>query len=388
MDRLEYESLKPFCANELQRERLDVYFQMGTWRGAAEILGVSKNAVVQSIQVIRNRAAQMGHSPEADAAGLAPPGFVVKGKSTLRGPDGEVKLQWTKTARDAEQQHEILIQEIKEASEEIRGIIQPIKRPATSCEALLAIYPYGDPHVGMYSWDGDSEADYDLSAAVDLMTNATRDLIESAPPAGTALIAFLGDFFHADNQANTTTRGTRQDVDSRFDKVLRVGIRVAIGLIEMALAKHQTVHVIPEIGNHDEHASRFLAISLELAFENEPRVFIDTSAKMFHYFRFGKNLIGTHHGDKVKPAQLPQVMAADRAEDWGATKHRVWMTGHIHTQTRHEFPGCEVESFAILPPGDAWTHSMGYRSKRSMDCIIRHKDRGEVARHSVHAADL
>jgi hypothetical protein len=240
--------------------------------------------------------------------------------------------------------------------------------------------------VGLYCWAGDGQEDFDLKSAVKLFSERTAHLVNSAHAAETALICFLGDFFHSDNNQNRTARsGAALDVDTRWSKVLRAGVNIAVELISLALSKHKTVHVIVEIGNHDDHSAVMLAVCLDAFFRNDPRITIDLSPARFHYYRFGANLIGVHHGDLVKPMQLPGVMAADRPEDWGQTKHRAWYTGHIHTQTRYDLAGCEVESFRILPPRDAWSQSMGYRAGRSMDCIIRHSEAGEVARHTVHA---
>ena len=80
---------------------------------------------------------------------------------------------------------------------------------------------------------------------------------------------------------------------------------------------------------------------------------------------------------------LPGVMAADRAEMWGASKFRYWLTGHIHNQQIKEFAGCTVESFNTLAPNDAYAANGGWRSRQNMKAIILHKEFGEVARHTV-----
>lgn len=386
MDRLKYEGLKPFCQSDLHKERLRLTFELGSERAAAKKLGVSRNAVRQTIKVIKREAARRGFSPDEDVAGIAPPGFTVKGKSTLHGPDGSVMLQWVKTREDSAQQWEALVESMAEAAEGLEGLAPKTKAPKHTEKDMLAIYPYGDPHIGMYCFRGDAQDDFDLKKAVDLFAGCTQQLVDAVPPAETALICFLGDFFHSDNQSNRTARSGHQlDVDSRWSKVLQVGVRIAVSMVHLALQKHKQVHVITEIGNHDDHSAVMLATCLDAFFKDEKRVTVDLSPMRFHYYRFGKNLIGIHHGDLVKPQQLPGVMACDKAEDWGQTEHRVWYTGHIHNQTRYDLAGCEVESFRILPPRDAYAQSNGYRSGRSMDCIIRHRERGEIARHTVHA---
>lgn len=386
MDRLEYEALKPFCRSEMHSERLRLSYELKSQRAAARQLGCSETAVKQTINVIKREAIRRGWSPDEDRAGVAPPGFVVKGKSTLHRDDGSIALQWVKTREDTAKNWDALLEAIQNAAACIEGIAKPLKPPNQVDPDLLAVYPYGDPHIGLYAWREDAEADWDLDKAVALFTSATRDLVSSAPPASQALVVFLGDFFHSDSQLNRTMRsGAALDVDSRWSKVLRVGVNIAVSLIHLALAKHKSVHVIVEIGNHDDHSAVMLAVCLDAFFRQEKRVSVDLSPARFHYYRFGANLIGVHHGDLCKPAELPGIMATDRASDWGEAKHRVWYTGHIHNQTRFDLPGCEVESFRILPPRDAWSQSEGCRAGRSMDCIIRHRESGEVQRHTVRA---
>lgn len=389
MDIVRYERLKQYCTTKDQLKRLTKVYKLGSQRAAARAEGVNKTAVAQTIKLLERRSAEMGNSPEADALAQAPEGYLVSGKSTMYDENGNIKLQWVKTKHQMQENHERLMEALEEASGRIEGLAKPTKAPRGCDSELIAIYPYGDPHIGMYAWQGDAQEDFDLPKAVEIMTNATKRLIASAPAAETALVAFLGDFYHADNQSNKTTRsGHLLDVDTRWSKVFRTGADTAVGLIQLALGKHKTVHVICEIGNHDDHSALTLAVCLDMYFRNEPRVTVDTSGQRFHYFRFGENLIGIHHGDLVKPAALPGIMAADRSKDWGKTSHRVWYTGHIHNQTRYDLAGCEVESFRILPPRDAWAQSMGYRGGRSMDCIIRHETRGEISRNTVHASEL
>lgn len=389
MDQVRYERLKKYCTTQAQLDRLTNVFQQGSERKAAKHEGVHRNAISQTIKMLERRAAEAGDSRDADAAGLAAPGYLVAGKSILYDEAGNIKLQWVKTKQKAQESHQQLLEILEEASGRIEGLATSVRLPKAVEDDLLAIYPYGDPHIGMYAWHGDAQSDFDLDRAVSILTDATQRLVASTPPAGRALVAFLGDFYHADNQQNKTMRsGHALDVDSRWAKVFRAGVETAATLIKMALGRHKEVHVICEIGNHDDHSALALAVCLNMYFKNEPRVTIDTSAQRFHYYRFGQNLIGVHHGDLVKPAALPGLMAADRASDWGETSHRVWYTGHIHNQTRYDLAGCEVESFRILPPRDAWAQSMGYRGGRSMDCIVRHNVRGEISRSTVHASEL
>lgn len=377
----ELEKLKQFALNDAQRAKIDALIEHGSNRKAAKALGLAPSSVDNTIQSIRKRAARLGYSPQHDMTRTVPDGFSVSGVSTMYDADGNIRAQWVKS----KQEREMLLKATMDAAIEIFSEhdmkVPKIAKPKTSTKDLLSVYPMGDPHVGMYAWAEETGEDFDLKIAERNLTTAVEKLVADAPASEQALIVNVGDFFHSDDQSNRTRRsGHHLDVDSRWTKVLRVGVRAMRQCIEAALRKHAKVHVINEIGNHDDHTAQVLTLALSMAYENNPRVTFDDGPGRFHYFRFHDILIGVTHGDTVKPDKLGGIMATDRPEDWGATKRRYWYTGHIHTRNVFEVPGCEVESFRTLAGKDAWTASMGYRSGRDMYCIVHHKNYGEIAR--------
>lgn len=311
-----------------------------------------------------------------------PERHIVKGVSTLVDPDGNVMQQWIKTTRDNDPITD-MIEAFKSIKDELPRADTKQAVPAYTNERLLSAYLLGDCHVGMRAWRGDAGANFDLDIAERNLTELTAHLTDLAPASKHALIVNIGDYFHADSRTNTTTKGTPVDVDGRWPKVLAVGIRIMRRIIDRALQKHEHVTVINEIGNHDTHTSIFLSLALAQFYEDEPRVHIDTSPRMFHYYRFGKVLVMTHHGHNVKPRDLPGVMASDRARDWGETEFRYIYTGHIHHERSCEFPGVFWRSLRSPASSDAWHDSMGYRSAHELCLEILDMDRGLVNRHNV-----
>ncbi len=312
---------------------------------------------------------------------VAPPGFSIRGVSVLEGPDGEVKQRWVKTQKDT--QNLDALQDALEAR--FQGVrARPLVRcPKAPKSPLLTAYPLGDPHVGMLAWGKESGEDFDLKIAVDTLIAATTRLVHVAPP-GPALIAQLGDFFHADSQAQKTERsGHKLDVDSRYGKILEVGVDLMCTLIDLALKKHTKIRVINARGNHDPHSAMVLTIALKHHYRKNKRVSFGEPSKFFHYHQYGETLIGVTHGDGPKPEALGSIMATDKPKLWGDTRHRYWLTGHIHTRKVYELPGCMVESFRTLAAKDAWTAQMGYRSGRDQQILVFHKEHGEVERHRV-----
>lgn len=375
-------------ASVRQTEAVHALLQHGSIPGAAEALGINVRNLQMMISTLRRNAASQGWSPAHDMTQPVPDGFHVKGVSTYYGKDGQLKGQWVKSQKDREHEIEMLLDALSGIAEPFQGKSERVRAPKGTKKDLLAVYPMGDPHIGMFAWAAETGDNFDLKIAERELVNAVDQLVGLAPEASEGLIINLGDFFHADTKHNTTTKGTPLDVDSRWSKVLAVGIRTMRRCIDQALKKHRVVHVINEIGNHDGHSALMLSHCLSMYYENNSRVRVDLSPETFHWFRFGQNLIGVTHGEQTKPDQLPGIMACDRKVDWGETKHRYWYTGHVHHDSMREYPGAIVETFRTLAPRDAWHHASGYRSGQDMKCDVLHAEYGRINRHIVGIAQI
>lgn len=356
---------------------------------AAQQLGITPPRLRGLLSEARTRAARRGWAPEEGMTKPTPEGFHVKGVSHyyLADPEtGEMVLkgQWVKTKIDEEHRVAALLDALQGVAEPLQGRSTYVEPPAHADEDLMCVYPMGDPHLGMYAWALESGEDFDLATGERNLVAAVDHLVALAPPAHRALIANLGDFFHSDNLDSRTRRsGHVLDTAGRWQEVLEVGIRAMRRLIDRALEKHQSVHVVNEIGNHDDHTAVMLSLALSMYYENNPRVTIDTSPDHFHWVRFGENLVGITHGNGIKLAQLPGIMAHDRKVDWGQTTYRYYYTGHVHSDKLCEFPGVVVETFRTLAPRDAYAQHAGYRSGRDMKLDILHKRWGRINRHIV-----
>lgn len=370
-------------ATESQWAYAEAWWRSGNTRAAAEEFGVHHTSVLRAIQAIEAKAARAGYAPQHGMIQTAPPGYAIRGTSTLYDADGTARLQWVKTKQDPDAML-MLAQEAAVSLAETLPRIKPSAAPSHTATALMAGYPIGDHHLGMYAWADEAGGSYDVGIAERLLDRAAAALVEAAPPADVALIAILGDFFHYDSlEPVTPTSKNLLDSDGRYAKMIAVGLRLARRVIETALGKHARVHVIVEPGNHDLSTSLFLAVALAALYEREPRVHVDTSPRHYHYYEFGKVLIGVHHGHGAKPAELPLIMASDQPEAWGRTRHKHWWTGHIHKGTKLDVQGVIVESFRVLPPTDAWAANRGYRGARNMTSIVYHREHGEVARNTI-----
>ena len=311
-------------------------------------------------------------------------GFSIKRVSTNYDGEGNIRQQWVSEDKNREEILDQMRQAIETLIEPCEGLSLPVNTPVAITNDLMAAYALADVHLGLFSWQDETGKDYDMRICEQILTDSMTELVQSAPATKTCLIVNLADFFHADTMENKTMRsGNVLDVDSRWGKIVQVGTRVYRNLIHLALQKHEKVIVKSAIGNHDDHSSMWLAMLMKAYFENNDRVEIELPISNFSYHVFVKNLIGLTHGG-IKADRLPGIMATDRAVDWGKTTYRTFWTGHTHHKEVKEHPGCIVETFRAITAPDAWTHKSGYRSSRTMECVILSRSGGEHGRRIVN----
>jgi hypothetical protein len=337
--------------------------------------GQTSNTPERQAQIDANAIARLGHHF------AAPDGHTVKGVSTLHGPDGEVKAQWVKTTLGQWEQEQRARVAVEALIEKVRGLATPIKAPRLKLKDSLSSYVIGDGHLGLYAWAAECGQDFDTAIASADLRAAIDLLVSGAPASETAFLVDVGDLLHADNRSNVTpASGNPLDVDTRFQRVIRIAVETLRYMIGRMLEKHRRVKVFITPGNHNPDSAGWLALVLAAYYSKDKRVEVETSPSKFYYERFGKVLLGITHGDKVKMQDLPSIMATDRALDWGETQHRYWLTGHIHHTKHQEYRGCFVESFNTLAASDAWHHASGYRSARQMTRIDYDREHGIYSR--------
>lgn len=386
-----YAELLPFADTDHQRRVLKAAEEAGSASKAAKLLGLHKSGVCRTIERVKRTASQRGHSPDCDMQRIVPEGYHVRGVSTMYDGDGNIRAQWVKSQIDRDAREARLLEALHEVCEGMRGKCPAIRPPKQSTDDLLTLYPLGDPHIGLYAWSDEVGADFDLKIAETNLRAVVDELVRQAPASERAILLNLGDFFHTDNARNMTMRsGHTLDVDTRWAKILAVGVRVMIHAAERLLEKHKSVEIVNLIGNHDDHSAVMLSIALGLYFDGHDRVTVDQSPAQFRYREFGRTLLGFTHGHLRGKPDLGGIMATDAPEAWGRTRFRYWHLGHVHHDSMKDawkdLHGCKVETHRTLAPADAYAHAEGYRSERDMKAITFHREYGEVSRQTVNLA--
>lgn len=379
MNKREIDLLRRY-ATEAQEVYLDAIEECGSISGAARELGRDQRAAERAIARLRKRAARAGVYQESSLSRPAPPGFKMRGYSTL-GTNDDGEPTWYKYAEDKETREDF-VRDFIDGLTEALPKIPKTKAPRRTDEDLLTVIPMGDPHFGMYAWARECGEDFNLQIAKRDLCAAMDYLVRRAPRSGRCLIINLGDFFHADNMEGRTSRsGHVLDMDTRLPKMFSVGLTAIRQCITSALQHHNIVEIINVVGNHDEVLSHVLSETLDNIYENEPRVKVYNQPTMRHYVEHGKCLIGAVHGHQTKDAELMGIMASEKAEAWGRTKFRYFFRGHHHHDSIKEYNGGLVEMVRTLAPKDSWHTGAGYLSGRDMKAIVMHKDFGIVERY-------
>ena len=377
-----------------QLNHLIAYSDTGSFVRAATNLGINESTVRRTVKRLLKRfTVQQNTVPEHMSEDVQSP-LSVQGTSTLYDQYGNRRMHWIKTKREQEDIYQDLVDSMEELSQNLPQL-KPKKTSAVKVDPnLLTVYPLGDPHIGLLCYEPEVGNNWDLRIAEQVFLPLFDNLVTVAPPSEECLIIDLGDFWHYDGMEQKTMRsGHKVDADGRPSKMIQVGFRIMRQMIESALTMHKKVNVKIMPGNHDDLGSIFLRVALFHIFENEPRVSIDQSPNVFQYFDWGKNIIGIHHGDKCKMAQLPMVMAADEPKSWGDAEFRHWYVGHFHNDSTHIFSGkdmqgCKVETFRTIVGREGYAHEAGYRSPQDGKAIVLHKDYGEIERYTVNISQI
>ena len=285
--------------------------------------------------------------------------------------------------------HEVVEAMIDAAKKELRRVPKKVHAKPKRREGLWQVLVVADCHFGAYAWSKTTGgSDYDLDIAEHRVADVTGQLLDAgsihSPTRRT--IAFLGDLFHFDTPAGTTTGGTPLERDGRLQKVIDVACNVLLNVVERSAADVPTDVLIVN-GNHDEVLTwAFQRILIE-RFRSSKGVTIKPDFTGRQYLTHGKNLLGFAHGHKAK-RKLPQIMALEQQAAWSGSVYREWHTGHLHHQAaEHNKPIDTLDSVIVrtaptVCPPDDWHSANGFiGARQACETFFYQPDGGLTAMH-------
>ena len=374
--------LLEFATSSAQVEACKAVIAHGSNTKAATALGKCRRGVDKIMKRLEGKAASKAVAPHKSVDRETMEGFEAKRVSTAYKEDGTVALQWViqePEKRSMKQKLDAMLEGMKEDLTEFK---KPIKAPKKNNADYLAMYMIGDHHYGMLA---DSETkvdddDWDVKIATKILVESTDRLANRVGNAEVGVLLNVGDFFHADSSANTTTKGTPVDVDTRIGKTFKLAGRLFQVLIDKMLETHKEVVVINVRGNHDSDMACHLSSCLELLYSKEKRVNVLQNYSKFIHYQWHNNLFVFHHGDRMKHEQILQVVIKNLDDQWSQSKNRYCHLGHIHHHTAREVGSMHFEHWGSLTATDQWHSDSGYGAERSMTSVVYHKEYGEDSR--------
>ncbi|HEY6021074.1 MAG TPA: hypothetical protein VIY48_14550, partial [Candidatus Paceibacterota bacterium] len=254
-------------------------------------------------------------------------------------------------------------------------------------EGMLYEISLPDIHFGRLTWHEESGEDYDVKIADAAVNKVLDELLGYTRlyPIAEILLPIGNDFFNFDNKAGTTTGGTPQQNDTRWQKTYKLGRLLATMMIEKCMQIAPTTCLIVK-GNHDEQLNFCMGDALEVRFNGNPNVTIDNSPKGRKYKLFGKNLIGFAHGYWERLSDLSNLMPVESPEWWAVSTYREFHTGDKHHIKEYqsdfrlkaeELHGVLVRIIPSITVADGWTIDKGFvGSRRAAQSFLYHPTEG------------
>lgn len=252
-----------------------------------------------------------------------------------------------------------------------------------------------DLHIGKLAWAGETFENYDVKIARHRFLTSIKKIIKGASGFNFERILFpIGnDFFNSDTIENTTTKGTIQDEDLRWQKTFNVGCELLVDAINLLKQTGVPIDVVNIPGNHDFERSFYLGKFLQGWFNKDMMININNGASPRKYYRYGNTLLGLTHGSEEKESSLPLLMATDIESKpmWSETKFHEWHLGHIHrkkiiqydinkSRLLNEDLGVTIRYLSSLTGTEEWHHKKGFvGSTKAADGFLWNHEFGLVA---------
>jgi hypothetical protein len=242
----------------------------------------------------------------------------------------------------------------------------PVQYARPTAPHLLEVDLF-DVHFGKLAWGRETGEDYDLKIAERIFGEAVEDILSRASgrEIDRILLPIGNDFFNIDGISNTTTAGTPQDTDGRYQKIIEAGEMAVIQAVER-LRMIAPVKVLYVPGNHDRISVWHLCRTLWARFHRCPEVSVDYEPSPRKYYMYHRTLIGFVHGNEEKLSSLPIIMATEVPALWAAAERREIHIGHWHQSRKTEttpvatHDGVKVRTLQSLSGRDAWHARRGY----------------------------
>jgi hypothetical protein len=309
---------------------------------------------------------------------------------------GEVKHGWVKTkANDKGRSHSLFFKVghetdfIDNLAESLKGyqFCAPNlgKKIVSNSIGLINLF---DAHIDKVCIVDNTHTNSSIDYNIEHFKRAFVALFGKCLSAEKIIFPIGNDFFNANDEKNTTVKGTPQDSLFDWKDSFSKGVELIRWCVDYMLQAGKPVDLITVYSNHDSTKLFYLSKCIELIYTGNENVNIDLQGVQRKYNIYGANLFGFAHGDKEKTAALPLLMATERRKDWANVSNCFWFLGDKHHEKTFMFkksldmPSVEVHWLRAVATSDNWHYQSGYIGiPKTAYCYIFDKKNGLTTTH-------
>jgi hypothetical protein len=189
------------------------------------------------------------------------------------------------------------------------------------------------------------------------------------------ILVQLGDIFHYDTHARTTTGGTQIESGTNFPTMFDEGVELLISVIDR-LSMIAPVDFVNIHGNHDRITAYTIGKSLEFYYRHSDSVTIDSGHDDRKFRVIGNGLVYWVHGDMPKK-NLTTLPQREIRQEYGNSKYCEIHSGHVHHESVIEADGVKVRFLPSLTTTDTWHYENGYTGAlKSVVCFVWDDEKG------------
>ncbi len=221
-----------------------------------------------------------------------------------------------------------------------------------------------DHHFGKFAWKDETGENFDLKIGKKRFVEAVCSLSDRVVKPNRILFTVGNDILHINTEANTTFRGTVQDVDTRLAKIFVYAFETIVDTI-FTLSKIAPVDILWIGSNHDLETSYFLCFSIAQYFKHDNRVNVDISPRIRKAYQWGKNSIFFDHGE-IKPEKIVNILSTEFPKEWCEAEWRECHAAHLHKKMEMIFTTADTYGSLIyrripsLTGTDSWHYRSGF----------------------------
>lgn len=246
----------------------------------------------------------------------------------------------------------------------------------------IAIFSIADLHLGKLAWVKEVGESYDYKICRERFFYVVNKAITSMKKIENlekVIFFWSQDFFHYDNLKITTTAGTQQDTDIRWQKLYEIGCDMLVDAIQLISdSLGVPVQTFYTRSNHDMQVSYYALNFIYAWFRNNPNIEVNRDPIGRKYVEYGINLMGFGHGDE-EGRRIHNIMQVEQPQAWGRTLNHEWFLGHFHKLMMNDEAGVRATYLSSVTGTDAWHYNSGYIGAfKQAQVHIRNKYEGPV----------